>query len=308
MNRDFEKISLKKFKLKNLLPNATILLLGRRRSGKSFLAKDIFYHHRDIPQGIIFSGTETANPFYGDFIPDTFIHSDYIPSVVANILTKQSVKVSEARKKGINVANNGCSPDNRFFVVLDDMLADATAWKREKTIKEIFLNGRHYNIFFILTMQYPLGIPPELRSNIDYVFIFNEPNINNRKKIYEGYGGMLPSFDHFQNLLDSCTQDHECLVIKTCMTSSALEDQIFWYKAAPHDSFQVGHPKIWEYHNNKYNMTFTKEEAKDNENIDRMKKKYIGTPRKLKVLVNRQFDVLEVSNQETRDHKSSKKK
>ena len=34
---DFEKISLRKFKIKSIMPDATVLLLGRRRSGKSLM-------------------------------------------------------------------------------------------------------------------------------------------------------------------------------------------------------------------------------------------------------------------------------
>ena len=44
----------------------------------SFLVRDIFYNHKKIPKGLIFSGTESANPFFGDFFPDTFIHSETI--------------------------------------------------------------------------------------------------------------------------------------------------------------------------------------------------------------------------------------
>ena len=39
----------------------------------------------------------------------------------------------------------------------------------------LFMNGRHWKIILIITMQYPLGIPPNLRTNIDYVFILREP-------------------------------------------------------------------------------------------------------------------------------------
>jgi hypothetical protein len=172
---DFEKLSLRKFKIKSMVPNATVLLLGRRRSGKSWLVRDIFYHHKEIPMGLIFSGTEEANPFFGDFIPDSFIHSEYDPSLIETMLTKQSQKVKKSRNNG-HADTDGLTPSNRAFVVLDDMLHDAAAWKKEKTIQSIFFNGRHYNIFFILTMQYPLGIPPNLRANIDYVFILRNNN------------------------------------------------------------------------------------------------------------------------------------
>ena len=257
----------------------------------SFLVRDIFYHHRDIPLGLIFSGTEEANPFFGEFVPDSFIHSEYDPNLIENMLTRQSQKVKKARKEG-HSSTDGLVPSNRAFVVLDDMLHDAAAWKKEKTIQSIFFNGRHYNIFFILTMQYPLGIPPALRSNIDYVFVFNEPSIKNRKKIYDDYAGMIASFDHFCNILDSCTQNHECLVIKTSGNSTDLREQIFWYKASSHDPFRVGHPKIWRYHDLHYNAKYDQERDQEQEEVDKLKKKFAKT-RKLKIIVSRQGDIHE---------------
>lgn len=291
MNNEFEKLSLKKFKIKSLNPDSTILLYGRRRSGKSYLARDIFYNHKEIPMGLAFSATEEANPFFGDFIPDTFIHGEYNSHMVKNLMTKQSQKVKHARKNGY-AATDGKHAGNRAFVILDDMLASASSWKKEQSIKEIFLNGRHYNIFFILTMQYPVGIPPVLRSNIDYIFIFNEPSIANRKKLYDNYCGMIPSFDHFCNILDSCTQDHECLVVKSSGNSTDLKDQIFWYKAQPHDSFRVGHPKIWEFHNSHYNNRYDKERDHEQEEVDRLKKKFAKT-HKLKIIVSRSGDIVD---------------
>ena len=204
----------------------------------SYLVRDIFYNHQKIPKGLIFSGTEAANPFFGDFFPDTFIHSEYNPSLVETAMASNGKKVRAARQ--IYPDLNGLLPSNRFCIVLDDMLADASAWKKEKTIQEIFFNGRHFNIFFILTMQYPLGIPPALRSNIDYVFVFNEPSIKNRKKIWEDYCSMIPSFQMFENILDSCTQNYECLVVKLSGNTSDLRDQVFWYKAKPHTDFRMG--------------------------------------------------------------------
>lgn len=286
---DFEKLSLRKFKMKNILPDATILILGRRRSGKSFLTRDIFFHHRHIPSGVVFSGTEEASPFFGDFIPDCFIHPEYDPELIENILIKQKRKIREAKASG--KSDSGKLNNNNLFIVLDDMLHDAQNWKKEKTIKSIFFNGRHYNILFILTMQYPLGITPELRSNIDYVFIFNEPSIKNRKKIYDDYAGMIPTLDHFCNILDSCTQNHECLVIKTSCNSTDLRDQIFWYKAEPHDNFRVGHSTFWKYHSTHYNEQYEEDNEQDVQEVEKLKRKFAKT-RKLKVIVSRQGDIV----------------
>ena len=61
----------------------------------SFLARDIFFHHKGIPSGVVFSGTEEASPFFGDFIPDCFIHSEYDPDLVDNIMLRQKRKTRE---------------------------------------------------------------------------------------------------------------------------------------------------------------------------------------------------------------------
>ena len=53
------------------------------------------------------------------------------------------------------------------------------------------MNGRHYKLLFLLTMQYALGIPPNLRTNIDYVFVLRENYVSNRKRLYEHYAGMF---------------------------------------------------------------------------------------------------------------------
>jgi hypothetical protein len=270
-----------------------------------------------VPTGLIFSGTEQANPFFGDFIPDSFIHSEYDPSLIESVLSKQGTKVRETRSLArktldgnktkltylpkdslVRISKDGLTSSNRFFIVLDDMLADASSWKKEKTIQEIFFNGRHFNLFFILTMQYPLGIPPALRSNIDYVFIFNEPSIKNRKNIYEGYAGMIPTFDYFCNILDSCTQNHECLVIKTSGNSTDLKDQVFWYKASEHEEFRVGHEKLWKYHNLNYNSKYNEERDFDQEKIDELTKKYKNT-RKLKVIISREGDVVDYRQEDS---------
>ena len=120
----------------------------------------------------------------------------------------------------------------------------------------------------------------------DYIFIFNEPSIANRKKLYIDYASNIPSFDHFNNILDSCTQNHECLVIDTTAKSSDLRDQIFWYKADMHDTFRVGHPKIWKYHEQHYNEKYQEEKHKDSIVADKLKKKF-GKTNKLKIIVSR---------------------
>ena len=47
-------------------------------------------------------------------------------------------------------------------------------WLKDPSVLSIFNEGRHYQLTFILAMQYSLGIQPELRSNFDYVFLLEK--------------------------------------------------------------------------------------------------------------------------------------
>ena len=169
--------------------------------------------------------------------------------------------------------------DARAFCLLDDCLYDNT-WTRDVNIKAFFMNGRHKDLLFIITMQYVLGIPPLLRTNIDYVFILREPYVQNRRKIFENFAGVFGSFDIFCQVMDQCTENFECLVINTNSKSNKLEDQVFYYKAETHDDFKIGAEEYWKYHNENFEDEVHEE---SNEDVMSMNKK----KNKTKILVKR---------------------
>jgi len=94
-------------------------------------------------------------------------------------------------------------------------------------------------------MQFPLGIPPLLRSNVDFVFILRDNLVSNRKRIYEHWAGMFKDFKTFCSVMDQCTENYECLVIDNTSKSNKIEDIVFWYKADSHEHFRLGAPVFW---------------------------------------------------------------
>jgi hypothetical protein len=220
-----------------------IVLIGRRDTGKSYLVRDLLYYHQDIPIGTVISGTEAGNGFYKEHVPKLFIHDEYNSAIIENILKRQRT-VLKQMKKEVEIYKKS-TIDPRAFVILDDCLYDAT-WAKDKMMRLLFMNGRHWKVMLVITMQYPLGIPPNLRTNIDYVFILREPYIANRKRIYENYAGMFPTFESFSQVMDQCTENFECLVINNNSKSNKLNDQIFWYKAEEHKAFKLGSKEFWE--------------------------------------------------------------
>tara|TARA_B110000467_G_C18214175_1_gene419248 strand:+ start:111 stop:950 length:840 start_codon:yes stop_codon:yes gene_type:complete len=242
-------LDLKKFDMKNISfrpdenKGPVVVLIGRRDTGKSFLVRDLLYYHQDIPIGTVISGTEAGNGFFAAHVPKLFIHDEYNTAIIENILKRQKTVMKQIKKE--MEAYKRTSIDPRAFVILDDCLYD-NKWTKDKMMRLLFMNGRHWKVMLIITMQYPLGIPPNLRTNIDYVFILREPYIANRKRIWENYAGMFPTFESFCQVMDQCTENFECLVINNNSKSNKLQDQIFWYKAANHVNFRLGSKEFWE--------------------------------------------------------------
>ena len=242
-------LELKKFDMKSISfkPNENkgpvVVLIGKRDTGKSFLVRDLLYYQQEIPIGTVISGTEEGNGFYGKLVPKLFIHNEYNTAIIENILKRQRTVLKQIKAEMETYKRSNIDP--RAFVILDDCLYDNT-WARDKMMRLIFMNGRHWKVMLVITMQYPLGIPPTLRTNIDYVFILRENYIANRKRIYDNYAGMFPTFEAFCQVMDQCTENYECLVINNNSKSNKLHDQVFWYKADNHNDFKLGSKEFWE--------------------------------------------------------------
>lgn len=242
-------LQLKKFDMRSIVfthpynkaLGPVIVLIGKRDTGKSVLVKDLLSYHQNIPLGTVISATEAGNGFYKEIVPRTFIHNAYDQMIIASVMQRQRAVLKLIAKETAHDVKR----DPRVFVILDDCLFD-DKWAKDKLMRLIFLNGRHWWIMLIITMQYPLGIPPLLRTNVDYVFILRENILGNRKRIWINYAGMFPTFELFCSVLDNCTENYECLVIHTGARSNKLQDQIFWYKAEDRGSFKMGSKEYWE--------------------------------------------------------------
>jgi hypothetical protein len=236
--------NIKRFDMKRIPQDAVVIFIGRRRTGKSTLVRDLLFHHQDMPLGTVISGTEESNSFYGKMIPPLFIHGEFNPIILANFVKRQKLIMAKIQKDLQMQVKSRVDP--RSFMILDDCMYD-DSWTHDKNIRYLFMNGRWLKAFFLITMQYPLGIQPALRTNVDFVFILREPYLNNRKRIFDNYASAFPSFEFFCQIMDQCTQNYECLVIDNTSQSAKLEDCIFWYKADVHSDFRIGAPEFWQH-------------------------------------------------------------
>jgi len=243
-------LQIKKFNISEMVDHCTICIIAKRGSGKTYLVKEIMYNKRDLPSCIAISKTEKLNNFYSNFIPESYIYSDFDSNILSKIYNRQSI-MNENNKTRTN--ENRTPKDDRVMLIMDDCMSSKSSWIKDPNILELFFNGRHHHISFILTMQFSLGIPPELRSNFDYIFLLAEDFISNRKRLYEHYAGMFPSFDIFQQVFSDLTENYGCLVINNRIHSKNITDKVFWYKARKVPSFRIGSKSFRKLHKQIYN-------------------------------------------------------
>jgi hypothetical protein len=252
MSKNSMKINLRKFDPSKIVDGSIILLLGKRATGKSFCMKDLLSYKKDIPIGCVISPTEIANEHFGKFIPNMLIHDEYTPELLKKFLDRQKNIMEKVNRE--KRATGVSHIDPRAFLILDDCMYDKT-YLSDKSFRFLMFNGRHVACTFFISSQYSMGLPPQYRANIDYIFLFNENQQKNQKRCHETYGGAIDDFRIFKQVMDQCTKDYGCMVIDNKTQSGKLEDQIFWYKASESD-FKMCNIDIW-------NMQYMEEERRE---------------------------------------------
>ena len=222
------QLPIREFRLEWMVEDPSICMIAKRGSGKSVVCRSLLKYFKNIPGGVIISPTEKMNGFYGKFFPELYIHYEYTSDIVRDILHRQDIMTQKADAK----LAIGKKINPHAFLLMDDCLSSKGTWMNDKPILDVFFNGRHYKLMYILTMQFPLGIKPELRCNFDYVFLLAEDFYSNQKRIYDHYAGMFPNFEAFRQVFLQLTDDFGCMVIVNRGQRKSLLDKVFWYKAA----------------------------------------------------------------------------
>lgn len=252
-----KSLPIKEFKLDSMCENPAIVMIAKRASGKSWVCRSILKHFRHIPVGLIIAPTEKmANPpFYSDFFPDAYIHYEYKSEIIEKLLFRQDIMIE---KKMDREQQGKKAIDPRGFILMDDCLSKKGSWMKDQPIMELLFNGRHYQLMYMLTMQFPLGITPELRCNFDYIFLLKEDFYSNLKRLYDHYAGMFPTFDSFRLVFKELTANFGSMVIVNRGACDSFLDKIFWYRAQNDSVGMIGCNQFVEHHNENYDKLWKK--------------------------------------------------
>ena len=221
--------------------DATIVAVGKRRTGKSWCFRNLMYLMKDkIPAGIVISQTDELNKFWRDYVPKKFIYPKYQPEILDAVFKRQKEILNDK-----NLTDEEKEEKAPFFVLLDDVISDQRL-KYDENLMELFVAGRHYKLFVLITTQYAKAITPTLRGNTDYCFIMKTIQGRQREALWEDFGDFLTK-DAFNRVVDAYTEDNEMLVINTCPETHVDPlEMMAWWKAQEIGPFQMGSKEYWE--------------------------------------------------------------
>jgi energy-coupling factor transporter ATP-binding protein EcfA2 len=220
------------------------VIIGIPGSGKSTLIASLLYAKKHlIPCVMAVSGTEDSNEYYKKIIPDTFIFNKYDEVQLESFIKRQKIA-----KKHVS---------NPWAVCLLDDCTDTPGVFTKPLQQGIFKNSRHWKMWYILSLQYCMDVKPVIRTNISGTFILREPNLRNRRSLWENYCSIVPDFDMFCQIMDQISDDYTALYVHNASTSNKLEDCLFWYKATPPPKdFKFGADEIYDFHYSRYNPEY----------------------------------------------------
>jgi len=235
------RIAINKFDMSRLRHNSVIYNIGRRGSGKSHLMKHILFQLRnDIDYAIGFAGTLSAeNDMKAAGICEANIFAGFDIEILQGVV--DLCKYWKAAKIERNV-----------LIVCDDLMFDKKTMKHE-LFRLICMNGRHHNITFVNCIQYVMDLGADLRSQVDFVFAFFDPNEGTREKLRREFFGVFPNMRAFTKVTDKCiSKQFECLVLDAKGVDgrqTSATDTVNWFKAPDAvPVFRVGRSSIWKLH------------------------------------------------------------
>jgi archaellum biogenesis ATPase FlaH len=259
-------INIKDLNPKSIKHGTVIVVSGRRGSGKTTIAKAIIYYlSSKIRNALLISNTSDIKKDFDEIIPPILIHKQYKPDVVKSFLFNQ-MKFIEKNKSRYNIKKDA-------IIIMDDVLAQKKTWKKDESFIQTFLEGRHSKITIILSIQDILGVPSELRNNIDYLIIAKEHRKERKKKIFDEYWPSgLCDFKTFEAILNKCTEGYSSLFINIKRTDKEgfnISNTIFrWKPPKPKDipPIKICNKSLWDLNKRVYDPNWRiKRFMKENE-------------------------------------------
>ena len=221
-----------------------IVIIGKPGTGKSSLIKGLLYAKKHIfPIAMVMSGSEDTNHAFAEIMPSTFIYNEYNEEKIKDLVKRQKIAKQHLQNPWAVLIIDDCTDDPRIF---NKPLQNA-----------LYKKGRHFALMYILSLQYSMDIKPQIRTNIDGVFILREAIESNREKLYRNFASIIPTYELFCDLMNQLTEDFHAIYIHNATKTNRWQDCVFYWKAKPPPrDWKFGCPEYWKFHEERYNNEY----------------------------------------------------
>ena len=197
--KEYEEINLKRFQFDfKEAPNPTILLVAKRNSGKSFTGVSIAEKFTHVERWSAFCGNKQTESYWSK----KFGSSCSVKGIEAKGLAylKKLISYQQEKIEEYELLNKPLPKKYELGIILDDVTADKK-FSHSQELKDLLSNGRHYHITLIICCQYLKQLPPEVRTNFDYIFMLHNGK-NVRKLLHTEYLSE-PDYDVFTQIFEA---------------------------------------------------------------------------------------------------------
>ena len=196
-------MELKKFNLKEKLsidPASTILIVGSRRTGKTFYSKYLVNAIKPLYSLIIVFSHSKFEKEWNEVVEEDMIFDHYNPDIIG-LIVKRNKKIIKS-----------CPDINPNALIIFDDVIDDKSLKKDQMLDMLFTRGRHLHIGVIFNTQYLYALSKDMRVNTDIVIVTMQSNLQALEILYESYGIIKKS--EFITLINQYTENHRVFIIR----------------------------------------------------------------------------------------------
>lgn len=194
--------------LSSLYSTPFILILGKKRVGKTRLAKYITKARR-LDQITVVAGNEDCIRKWSEVTDDVQTVAD---SKLFNLRKKQEKLIQEDVKLYVQQGgkSNDYSVPTRLckWLVLDGVVR----FSKYRLVEDLALNHRNLGIGIVCVYQCYNQVPPYMREQVDYIAMLNSSN-DTIKKVHENYVANGMELESFRTIHKTVTRQDKALWI-----------------------------------------------------------------------------------------------
>jgi len=202
---------------------ASIVLAGKRRSGKGVLTRDLVKNvisRKKIRNAYLFSPTANIAQNPMNFVPEDNRYLELDLEVIDGIMKKQEALIKDDIKG-----------NHAILIIIDDIVGSINN-KQKNVLNQLFILGRHLQIYLLYCVQSVKNeFTPTQRQNTDLIFIFNQSNFYNKEQLSLEYLSLNMDKKTGIKLIDTFAVGHQALVISNTEKDGNIQEYVFKYTA-----------------------------------------------------------------------------